>query len=371
MRRVREVSASVVLLRINVAEHFGVNRQIILNRAKIDSSIFSDLNAKVSLQQMKDVWRIIVDETKLETLGLECGIRGNPSSLGILGYAIMNARNIREGMERFCQYQRLVASVIFASTQSKEGKYAKYEFTLQEPWEEVYRYTIDYFIASSYTNIKNLTLKCIVPVEVGFNYAKPANLERYHDLFGTKNIKFSCKKPYLLYKKKDLETPLLIQNPALSSHFEKQLNTLLKEHDEVNFYKRAVVTYITNHFGEELPKIDDVARDMAISVRSLQNYLKESNTSFQKLLNTVRNNFSLKYLKDLTITISEIAFLMGFSDVSSFSRFFKRKNGISPRQFRYNYHRNNNSADCSLKNLPTRELELVQVELLSQTGNHT
>ena len=71
-----------------------------------------------------------------------------------------------------------------------------------------------------------------------------------------------------------------------------------------------------------------------MNVRSLQRKLQQKDTSFKKILNEVREDLALKYIKDSSLTVSEISFLLGFAETSSFSRAFKRWTGGSPKAYR-------------------------------------
>jgi len=77
-----------------------------------------------------------------------------------------------------------------------------------------------------------------------------------------------------------------------------------------------------------------VAQLMALSVRNLQRYLKEQDTSFRKIVDNVRNNLASQYLIDSTLSLNHVSDALGFSNYSEFSRAFKRWNNMSPKDFR-------------------------------------
>jgi AraC-like DNA-binding protein len=79
---------------------------------------------------------------------------------------------------------------------------------------------------------------------------------------------------------------------------------------------------------------EKVARELGMSVRSLQRRLAEAGTSFRDLLDTSRQEMAQSYIREPEIELVEIAFLLGFSDQSAFSRAFKRWTGNSPNEVR-------------------------------------
>ncbi|HEC27060.1 MAG TPA: AraC family transcriptional regulator [Gammaproteobacteria bacterium] len=77
-----------------------------------------------------------------------------------------------------------------------------------------------------------------------------------------------------------------------------------------------------------------VSEAVYTSKRSLQRKLHEKGTTFKTILTEVREDLALKYIHDRKLTLTEISFMLGFSEMSSFSRAFKRWTGESPKEFR-------------------------------------
>ena len=82
------------------------------------------------------------------------------------------------------------------------------------------------------------------------------------------------------------------------------------------------------------PKLDAIAAQLGYSPRTLQRKLQQANTSFQHLLDDIRQELALQYLKDTSLTTSEIAFLLGFSENSAFNRAFRRWTTMTPGEYR-------------------------------------
>jgi AraC-like DNA-binding protein len=77
-----------------------------------------------------------------------------------------------------------------------------------------------------------------------------------------------------------------------------------------------------------------VARALAISARSLQRRLADAGVTYQQVLDSTRREIAAKYLSIPTLSIAEIAYLLGYSETAAFHRAFKRWNGIGPQVFR-------------------------------------
>jgi len=79
---------------------------------------------------------------------------------------------------------------------------------------------------------------------------------------------------------------------------------------------------------------ENVARALYMSSRKLQRQLQSDGTTFNALLNEIRQDLAQKYLREQDTSMTEIAFLLGFSESSAFSRAFKRWMGVTPTQYR-------------------------------------
>ncbi len=333
MRRARDIPASIINLRISVAESLGANRDAILQEAHIEPEILSNPKARITVEQVMNVWTAIVKQTGSENIGLECGIKARFQTMGILGYVMMNSTSILAAWEKLCTYQELVLSVIMHKIKI-EGTRVILKGELQEEWQSEFRYTLDFIYASTLTLIKNCTLKEILPLEVWFNFAKPDNIDRYHEIFYPATIKFSCDNPYMIFNKADLDKQITDTDPGMLEHFELLLEDTANEHYKINAKSRAVKNSIFRRLKAEIPRIDEVSRELAMSVRSLQEGLKKEGTSFQNILHDVRKEVAIKQLSRPDFNITEVALLTGYSDISVFSRNFKKWTGLTPTEFK-------------------------------------
>lgn len=332
MKRLRDIPAQIIELRLNVAMSMGAIRSDILKEANISEETLEDRKGRVSIEQAVSVWRSIVRQTACEEIGLICGLKARFQTMGILGYVMINSPTIAHAWSKFCNYQELVLSLLH-QTVNDEGEFTRIEGILQEEWQDEFKYTIDYIYTSCVTLIKNGSPQNIQPVEVGFNFPQPANMVMYKEIYGPAKINFSCTNPYILYKTADLGNPVISSDESMYDHFELMLKEIADEHNRINENTRAVQQIILNRLKAELPKIGDVAKEIGMSVRSLQKRLNEEGSSFQISLDKVRKDIALKQLSQAQNNVTDVAFFTGFSDISSFSRNFKKWTGLTPTEY--------------------------------------
>ena len=332
MRKARDIPAAIVALRINVAVSHGADRAEILRASNISLEEISNPSARITIEQVIAVWKSIIKQTGFHDIGLECGLKATFQTMGILGYVMINSPSITHAWKKFCNYQELVLSLL-VQKMSSQGEFVRIDGIIQEEWQDSFKYTIDFIYSSCYTLIKNSTVHNILPVEIGFNFPQPDNIHRYHSIFAPALIKFSCDNPYLIYKKLDLDSPMTSFDLNIYKHFDAMLREIASDHNQINATSRAVRDIIIDKLKASVPKISEVAVEMAMSVSSIQQNLNKEGTSFQKILNDVRKKIVIKQLSISENNITDVAFLTGFSSISTFSRTFKKWTGFSPTEF--------------------------------------
>ena len=333
MRRARDIPAAIINLRIAIAETLGANRDAILLEANIRPEVLSNPKTRITVEQAMHIWAAIVKQTGSHDIGLKCGLKARFQTMGILGYVMMNSTSILAAWQKFCTYQELVLSIVLNKIQIDRNRVI-IKGEMQEEWQSEFRYTIDFIYTSAFTLIRNCSSKEIYPIEVGFNFPQPENMDRYHDIFAPTIIKFSCDHPYIIYNKVDLDNQIIGTDSSLFEHFEVLLEDTANEHEKINAQSRAVRNSIFRRLKAEIPRIDEVSRELAMSVRSLQDGLKKEGTSFQSILHDVRKEMAIKQLSRPDFNVTDVAFLTGFSDISTFSRNFKKWTGLTPTEFK-------------------------------------
>lgn len=82
--------------------------------------------------------------------------------------------------------------------------------------------------------------------------------------------------------------------------------------------------------------IPEIARTLAVSERTLQRYLHSEGTSYEKILDQARRELAMAYISDKTLALGEIATMLGYAELSPFSRAFRRwTGGVGPREYRH------------------------------------
>lgn len=164
-----------------------------------------------------------------------------------------------------------------------------------------------------------------------FEHSPHAPLKDYHHWLGV-TPQFNSGANALLFEASLLERPLAAADPVLHSLIRDHLDTLERLSDpELPGY---VASLLRNMLDQGRVTVDDVAAYLPISRRTLQRRLAGCGTSFQKVLDQTRQNLARRYLRDSAMQMTQLADLLGYSELSAFSRAFTRWFGTPPSQWR-------------------------------------
>ncbi|MEM8538997.1 MAG: helix-turn-helix domain-containing protein, partial [Pseudomonadota bacterium] len=183
--------------------------------------------------------------------------------------------------------------------------------------------------------MRTLTGRAIRPISVSFHHLRSTNLDVFERFFGCP-VKFGEPRSALSLKQADLDLPLITQDERLHSILRDVCNRILAEREtRPASITRRVEQYISEHIENGWPSQDSVARNLGMSSRTLARRLAEEGTSFRSVSNVLREDLATSYVRESPLPLTEVAFVLGYNDVSAFSTAFHRWTGQSPSHFRH------------------------------------
>ena len=264
-------------------------------------------------------------------LGLHMGEFFEPGSWSILGYMMMNCKNLAEAAEKSGRYQRIIGNLIETRSQFHFNKFKAIFFTPPHA-PKMSRHCFEAAFSSSVRMMRSLTGVKLNPLEVTFIYPEPESTAEYERIFGCP-VLFGQKENSMTMDMRIGNIPILMANPGLLEYFENYARDFLAEMDSKNDLTRSVTKIILARLDDENLSIDKVAKEMSMSVRTMQNHLESEGVVFSDLLKDIRERLAQKYLRE-NYSVEQITYLLGFSEPSVFRKAFKKWLGITPREFR-------------------------------------
>lgn len=195
-----------------------------------------------------------------------------------------------------------------------------------------WRYQSDEMLTTSAMIVDSLCVQPIPVVKAHFSYPEPADTRLLTQVFGN-DLYFGQPVSCLFFDRDSLNYPLIRLDSDWSHPVNQSARHLFADAggDSVLSELRATLIRLLPMGGVT---IDKTAEAQRISRRTLQRRLSEQGTQFGLVLQELRHELALQYLADERLSITDIAFLLGYADHGSFSSAFKARSGLSPRDFR-------------------------------------
>ena len=263
--------------------------------------------------------------------GLHMGEFAEAGSWSILGYMMMNCKTMGEAFEKSGKYSRIIGNMIEGRA---ELKFKKVRIVLFTPPHapKMSRHCYESTLSSSVRMMRLLSGVHVNPLEVTFIYPKPESTAEYERVFCCP-VKFGQKDNSMTLDWSIGNMPIRMANSALLEHFEKYAQDFLAQMERNDEHTRAVTKIILSRLDDETLSIQKVAKEMAVSVRTLQNHLEAEGVVFSDLLRDIREKLAKRYLRE-NYSVEQITYLLGFSEPSVFRKAFKKWSGVTPREYR-------------------------------------
>lgn len=311
----------------------GIDADEVLRDAGIDPQVYENSDKRVPFETADKLFRLTVERTGDPSIGLSIVDHMNPTVYEALGVAMLCSSTLRNFFRRFERFFDIVSSLergVFHET-DYGGYFA------EEPLVEYSKITrgvhADAFAAVVVRFMRLVYQPDYEPRLVELTSNPPDKYHgNYYRHFGS-NVEFAAQRTAIHVNRDDLDAPLTGSNASLAFHNDQLAAAILAD-----LKKQDLRARVYGRLIEYLPAGDcsreKVAHSLNMSESAFQKKLKAEGTSYQEVLDNTRSELARHYLGKSGLSISEAAFLLGFTDSSNFSRAFKRWNGKSPTDFR-------------------------------------
>ncbi len=325
------VPSSWILRLAEVLDEEGFASEPIVRRCTIDPGVLASSEGRVGLAQFASLVREALRITGNSGLGLTYGLRGRVSDFGIMGYALLSARDLHQVIEFVSRYYAIFDPVI------------RFEFESVPPYVHA-RVVESAELGDFEVFAHEATLACtaavagavlgepVTPSRLTLGYPEPPHARRYRFVFGCEP-EFDAPHTSIQFESHHLNQPLKFSNEAMAEICREQCERSLHEVKGRGSLISKVKRLLLDTPGR-FPKMEDVATALGMSVRSLRRHLSAEGLTYQKLLDQVRSELALDYLRNSQLTVDQVAQLVGFCEAASFRKALRRWTGKTPGDFR-------------------------------------
>jgi AraC-like DNA-binding protein len=313
-------------------QSYGLDADEILVEAGIDRSFYENGIQRLPTQLMDALVCLAYEKTDDPTFGLKVVDHLNPVNYHALGMGLLCSSSMRDFCLRFERFIALITTLETVQfTETDEG--ACFTISSLTDLSEVHQnFDADTFTAIVLKFARLIYKPDYCPVKLELPCTPPEQYrDEYRRYFGCE-IEFSAPRSAIYLDKQDLDATLPASNIELARHNDALVMELLAK------AKMDLPSQVYSKLIELLPSGDcsreRVASALNMSGSAFHEKLKKAGTSYQQLLDQTRQDLAELYIVQSEMSLTEVAFMLGFNESTNFARAFRRWFGESPRDYR-------------------------------------
>jgi AraC-like DNA-binding protein len=314
----------------DVAQQMGLAPRVLLREAGLDPGALSDPDIRVPVVAVMKVLEVAAVRSGCETFGLRMAEIRRLSDFGAVSLLVAHQPTLREALDTIMRYRHLMNDALVMSVEEfGDLVVLREELVIEEPAPA--RQAYELAIGVLFRMFNALLGPRWRPHGIRFTHSRPVDLSVHRRMFGP-NVQFDCDFNGIVCSGSDLDTPNPAADPQLA-HYARQFVEGMGVRD-VRSAARQVreAAYLLMPAGRA--SIGQIAQALGMNVRTLQRRLASEGAEFSQLLNEVRRDLAVRYLANPTYSKTEIARLLGYGQLSSFTRWFIAEFGAPPTRWR-------------------------------------
>ncbi len=313
----------------------GVDMAAVMHMAGMDADLFQHKDAALSPHELDAFIRAIRQVSGRTDLGFEMGKLIKMNSHELLGYGLMSCSTPDQFLRMGSKHYHLMNE---AFTMRYERRGALGEVTLSPlvaMTPECLRFFLE-TLAMAHQNQMQLMLGShSYAYDIYLSMPTPPHVQRYHALAP---VRFHFQENTLpgvrvVMGADVLDFALPMGNPDVVKDVDARCSALAQRPPKGESGWLAYVTMVLREAQSEQVNLEDIARRVNVSARTIDRYLKKEGLGFRELSDNVRFERAKSLLSSDGATITQAALQLGFSDAANFSRAFRRVVGITPSEF--------------------------------------
>jgi len=316
----------------------GLDPERIYKQAGFDPSILEKPGTRIFLEEFMTIWIAVETLNTDPDLGLHIGEKAIMFPGHILFMLMLNAPSIHDAIDKFSRYYNLMTDFSTPClTKGKRSSSMTIQYNIGSSGDvEISRHSNEGILSAYASVLRRISENKVEFDGVYFTHSRPDDISEHRRIFNAP-VYFDQPENRLEFKSQYLELPVLLSDDCLLETLERLAGKLQEKIYAYQPWSHRVSEIILDMIDNQKTEIETIAKKLSTSPRNLQNRLKKEGVTYQKLLDDIRKEQARYLLENENIPISEVAFLLGYSEQSAFGRAFKRWSGMTPNQYRLRF----------------------------------
>jgi AraC-like DNA-binding protein len=303
---------------------------VVLRQAGLPLGLFDQEKILLTTEEMFSLYRGIREVSKDPGIGLKLGTEERVERYDPVAIAALYTRSFRDALHRLARYKQLTCPEEIRLVERERECLVQFIWLLAD--EEEPSLLVDASFAWIVGIGRRGTGLPVNPKRVEFQRAEMHR--EMHEAHFRCPLKFDARQNVLVFSKSDIERPFLTHNADLLAMVAPQLEAELTWQLAQKTIGEQVKGILKKLLAGQRPALQDVARELRLSTRTLQRRLTDEGATFQQLMEDARRELAQHYLLHSSLELNETAYLLGYEDDNSCFRAFHNWEGTSPGEWR-------------------------------------
>lgn len=330
----------IVHVILQSAGQLGLERAQLLAAGGFSESDLRDLDGYVSMQQVIAMGREFARLCPDTNIGLAVLSFVQPARLGVLGYVLQHSPTLDSALHAFARYHSLLSDAVHWRIESITDADAGPQHALitveSHPDLAELGFPFETQVGVCVQVGRLLTGHNWSPIRMSFRHRPYGDRAEFDRFFGCP-VAFAAERNQLVVPADALALPVVGAQPALRPSFMQLVETRLaklRDPERPGQTRERVHALLVERISSGLSGREQAAGELGMSQRTLSRRLRAEGTSFREVLEAVRRELAEAWLDDPRNAVYEVAYLLGYSEPSTFHRSFRRWTGHSPDAWR-------------------------------------
>jgi len=325
----RMVRAAALTNYFEVAQQLALNPSEMLAQVGIDRAMLADADNRIPAGAVVTLLEESARVSQCLTFGLRMAETRQLTDLGAISLLLTHKRTLREVLLAMINYRHLMNEALALQMEDAGADVIIREEVVTDATTHS-RQATELALGVLARAASALLGNRWKPHRVMFSHEAPPDLHLHRRIFKSKLV-FGSEYNAFVCAAQDLDSPSSAANPALARYAEQLLQSLPKAQDRSPSMEVREAIYVLLPMGRAT--VEQVAKKLGLNVRTLQRQLEEDGVTFSELINSVRRELAVRYVRSGQHSLGQVAELLGYSTQTSFTRWFKSEFGVAPRQW--------------------------------------
>lgn len=323
------VTGIAARLTIAILKRENVAVEPLLRRAGLSQRDFGGPQQRISAASQGKFLEYAAEAMDDSAFGLHLAAEANPREAGLLFYVTSAANTLGEALALFARYSRIVnESVRIKPVHELEGLLAEISFVGLS--RHTAKQVTEFGVALTIKSLREIAGRNIHPTQLTFIHGRNSDLPAFERFFGCP-VEFGASRDQVAFSNDTVALPLITEDRYLLETLRPICDAAEKERGTAIGSLRAAVE---NEAQKLLPhgkaKRDRVAKSLGHSERTLTRKLADEGTTYEQVVDQLRQSLARQYIKERGVSLSQIGWLLGYESSTSFNHAFKRWTGRPP-----------------------------------------